>query len=376
MPNSLTLRLDRHVINLLGNSALDFWQRNTAFTSVADATVTADRFRFLKNGTMVYDVNRDAADVPTFAQAGFQFNYSMRINITTAQASLSAANRVAFYQALEGQDYMLLHGGKSCRLQFWVKMSLAGTYSAGLQNSAQTRSYAKTFTISASEANTWVKKTVDIVTDNTGTWLFDNNVGLYAYVCLAAGTSYQVTADGVWETTTAPGKIASASTTNFASSTSNVCRMTGFMLVEGDYTSGNVDFDFRRAGRNIGDELMKCQRYTHRPSFDTQVSGSGGAVYGSGGFVSASLAVFFVPFPVNMRAIPTFSYSGASSGVNVFSSSGGTASQAAVTGTPNYNFSSSAAVYLACSAGGTAGFQACLVNNSTTTAYIQFDAEL
>lgn len=294
------------------NGGFDVWQKQFTFTGVTDGLLTADRLRAYKNGTMVYDINRDTSDFPTFAQAGFQFAASLRVNITTAQASVTGNNRIMLGYAIEGHDYQKFHGGRFITVQFWVKLNVVGTYSVGLQSTNQDRSYHANFTISSGESGNWVKKTVVLVTDNTGTYNFTTGAGLFINIVLASGSTYQGT-DNTW---TATGQnLSSTSQANFASSTSNVARFTGFMIIDGDAT--NYDVRFRRCGRNIQDETAMCHRYFYQPNSDMISNfNANPAQVGSGVATSTTQAQVTIPFPTRMRTRPTLTFSGSGNFLN------------------------------------------------------------
>jgi hypothetical protein len=370
--SGLTPRAEKNVQNEWINGGLDFWQRGTTFTSIANAAVCADRLRYLKTGSMVVDVNKDTSDFPTFAQSGFNFAQSMRVNITTAQPSLGTSDKMQFYYPVEGYDYQKLHGGKTVRLQLWIKINVVGTYSISLMNSASNRSYVGSFSISAGESGAWVKKFVDLVTDNTGTWLFDSGLGAYVMITLAAGTALQTT-PGVWNGSALFGATGQA---NFASSTSNVARMTGFMLTEIDAAQANstaLDFDFRRCGRTIGEESRLALRYYQHGN--TNFSATNGLNYLTGGIMYGSTSGGICHrFGIPMRATPTVS-TPVLSNVGAYNNGGGAV---ALTSLNLVSGSSGEFLYIGIgSAGGwTGGNAVAIANTSGTYGDILFDAEL
>lgn len=259
---SLSPRLDAlqaQAQNLIINGNFDFWQRGTTFTRTAQPAfagyIAPDRFRHNQGGgTTSYTINRQA-DVPTLSESGFQSTYSLRyLN------SASTSTWLVFDYFIEGSDYANIHG-KPFRLQFWAKTSVAGTYGITLQNSAETRAYSTTYTISS--ANTWQRVTLDIVGDSSGTWLFDNGAGMKIQWVLNNGTgAVTATANNVWESTAA--RQPAGSFAAFGTTVGATFQLAQVMLTPGDFTSGgasNVELPFRRAGKTIGDELRLAQRY-------------------------------------------------------------------------------------------------------------------
>lgn len=235
--------------NYIINGAMDYWQRNTTFTSVVTNTYVADRFVYDKVGTMVHTITRDT-DVPTLAQAGFVFPYSMRLNLTTPDTSIAATDDCRITQKIEGQVFAPL-AAKTTTLSFWVKATLAGTYPVSFRNSANDRSYVTTFVINTS--NTWERKTITLTQDQSGTWLYDTGIGLRISISLAGGTSVQAPALNTWLS----GNFTShSSCVNGVNTGATDFKITGIQLEEGQSAS-----NFERAGGNALNELSLCQRY-------------------------------------------------------------------------------------------------------------------
>lgn len=290
--------------NIVINGALEFWQRGTSFAAAADGAL-ADRFKLGKNGTMAVTIDKQT-DAPTYSQCGFSLQSCLRILTTTAQASISAANYFFLEQRIEGNNYQPLHG-KPFRLQFWVKSNKVGVGTVCFTNSATNRTYLASYTINS--INTWEKKVIDLVGDSTGTWLFDNTIGLRLQWALACGSTYQNTT-GSW---LAGNYLSSSTQTNFFDTLNNDFRITGVQLVPGQF-SASVDLPFQRAGGTIGGELALCQRYYERIS---QTTMSGGSDYytavGLACIEGASNAYMFIPYKVTKRvpvSIPTTDTSG------------------------------------------------------------------
>ena len=235
--------------NFIINGAMDFWQRGTSFAAIANATYSADRFQYVKTGTMVHTVSRDT-DVPTTTQASAIFPYSYRANLTTPQTSIGTGDFCAIAQKIEGNNISLVYG-RTVTLSFWVKATTTGTYAVSFRNSDFSRSMVRTYTISTT--NTWEKKTMTLTLDTSGTWLSDTGVGLYVSFVLAAGTTLQTSTLNTWLS----GNFLSTSTAvNGVNTGATDLRITGIQLEESSEAS-----NFERAGRTILDELTLCQRY-------------------------------------------------------------------------------------------------------------------
>lgn len=304
---SLAPRLDQLERNLIINGNFDFWQRfvpGVTSQSITTSQYVADRTRTFNNGTFsgVGTVSQ-STDVPTVAQSGFQSRYSFLITKSAGAISPASTDYLYHSHKIEGQDYAQIHGAKNIRLQFWVKSNITGIYSVGLTNSASTRGYAAEYTILA--ANTWEKKTLDIVTDNSGTWLFDTGVGLELGFSLSQGSNYRIS-PGAWTPLGGLG-IAPCSTNqvNWAQAGTNTFYLAQIMLIPQNFLSAvasTADIPFARAGHNIARELQMCQRY-----FFSRVSDSNtGSLMASGGAVTTGQILCGLSFPVTMRSTPTF----------------------------------------------------------------------
>ena len=251
----------------------------------------------------VYLVDRWNQREDTAAQLSFQqvsdgpagFVNSMKVTVTTADASIGASDYSMFRQFIEATNTADLGWGsasaKTITLSFWVKSSVTGTYGGRLANNAVDRIYVFTYTISA--ANTWEYKTITIAGDTSGTWLTDTLIGIRVDFCLTAGTDWSGSA-GSWGSTnyfTVTGNTPLISTLNAT------WYITGVQL-----EVGSVATPFER--RDYGTELSRCFRY-----FQMISSGNNSAlpiqfIGQSGG---ASTAPFGnMPLVSAMRTAPTF----------------------------------------------------------------------
>lgn len=276
--------------NVLINGNFDFWQRGISFAGISNASYGADRFQYGKIGSMVHTVSRDTS-VPTFAQSGFQSQYSSKSLITTAQVSIAAGDYCAHLYKIEGYDYAPLHG-KPCRLQFWVRNSIVGTYSVAIKNAANTRSLICTYTVNV--ADTWERKIIDFIADTNASYTFDNTAGLVFLFTLAAGTTFQTPTLNAWQT----GNFLAANTqVNGVASIGANFQIAQLQIVQGVFTDA---LPFRRAGRNIQDELAMCQRYFEiwRPS---DAFGHFGLV----GITATNSGIVYYTYKVSKRVRPT-----------------------------------------------------------------------
>ncbi|NBV06797.1 MAG: hypothetical protein EBS06_06135 [Proteobacteria bacterium] len=278
--------------NTIINGDFNIWQRGTSFASVSDGTYTADRWRYTKvNTTAIHTISR-STDVPTFAQAGRAFNYSISIDCTTADASVAANDYAAITQLIEGYNFLPL-AQKTFTLSFWVKATKAGIYCLGFMNSAVDRSYVGEYTINA--ANTWEKKEITIsASPSAGTWNYTNGVGLYVNFTLMSGSTRQGTAN-IWQT----GEYeATSNQVNACDSTSNNLKLCGVGL-----EVGSVATDFEN--RSYTQELIMCQRHYEKSYEHDVFAGSNSAAGLVSGRAIATTIDQMVPFKVSKRVAPS-----------------------------------------------------------------------
>jgi hypothetical protein len=226
----------------------------------------------------------------TTAPTGFV--NSLKIAISTADASLAVTQNLTLIQRIEGYNIADLGWGtanaKTVTLSFWVYSSLTGTFGGVLKNSASNRSYPFTYTISS--ANTWTQASITIAGDTTGTWLTTNGIGIQLCFGLGAGTDRSGTA-GAWNAnnnTSATGAV-SVVGTNGAT-----WYVTGVQLEAGTTAS---PFEYRQ----YGTELALCQRYAIKYNTEATVY----SFIGTGFATSTTNANISLPLPVQMRTAPT-----------------------------------------------------------------------
>ena len=233
--------------NVIINGDFNLWQRNTSFTSIADQQYSADRWIYGKSGAMVHDISR-STDVPTVAQAGRGFNYSLLIDCQTIDNSISATDYCVIEQRIEGYNFLPL-AQKPLTLSFWVKATKTGIHCAYIKNLGGDKTYVAEFTINASD--TWEFKTINFpASPSAGTWNYSNSIGLSIGFTLTCGSNLQTT-PGAWQNN---GAIGSSNQVNACDSASNNFRICGVQL-----ESGSVATDFEQ--RNFQQELILCQRY-------------------------------------------------------------------------------------------------------------------
>ena len=234
--------------NKIINGSFDYWQRATSFAAIANNAYHADRFHYAKAGAMVHTITR-STDVPSSSSSV----YSLLATTTTIDSAIASTDFVCVLQHIEG-NVLRSFKGKKMVMTFWVKAFKTGTYCVSVRNGNASRSLVLEYTVNAS--NTWEKKTLRFTHDSTGTWAYDNTIGLTAVFVIASGSSFNTTA-GSWQS----GQyFATANQVNGVDSLSNTFQLADICMVEDNEGQTRVP-EFTFAGRDIFEELQLCMRY-------------------------------------------------------------------------------------------------------------------
>lgn len=280
--------------NAIINGDFNIWQRAASFVNAVDG-YTADRWTYGKSGSMVHDVSR-STDVPTVAQAGRLFNYSLLINCVTADITIDPTDVCIMQQRIEGFNFLPL-AQKITTLSFWVKATKAGIYCVSFRNSGFDKSCVAEYTIN--QADVWEYKTITIpASPVAGTWNYINGAGLRISFVIAAGSNYHAVADS-WQ----DGSLHSTSNqVNACDAISNSFKLCGTQL-----EAGEVATPFEQ--RSIQKELEFCQRY-YEKSYDINTSPGVitdlGKRIGHACYYGRVLSNIF--FKVKKRTTPTISH--------------------------------------------------------------------
>lgn len=243
--------------NVVINGDFNIWQRNTSFASIANGTYTADRYKYSKVGgvTAIHTVSQ-STDVPTVAQSNHLSNFSLKLAVTTSQASILTGHHIEILQAVEGFNWLAL-AQQSFIISFWVKSHKTGTFCLSCQNSGQDRSYVAEYTINV--ADTWEKKTIAVpASPSAGTWNYTTGAGLSINWTQACGATFQTTA-GAWQSGNFFG---TSNQVNNVDSTNDT-----FLLSQVQIELGGVATPFEI--RSYQQEIMLCQRYYEKTYNDT-----------------------------------------------------------------------------------------------------------
>ena len=354
--NNVTFR------NKLINGAMVIDQRNAgaSLAITTNAQYSVDRFAgsVYSSGTGRYSLQQS-----TTVPAGF--TNSLKMTVTTADASPTADYGYALQQSIEGLNCTDLNWGSAnastVTLSFWVYSSVTGNLPVVLLNSGFTRYYATTYSVAS--ANTWTKISLTIVGDTSGTWLTTNGGGIYINFGFGAGSNRTASTANAWSTSAYGGNLTSVTgATSVIATNGATWYVTGVQL-----EAGSVATAFEQ--RPYGTELALCQRYfqKYKNLNDTyQTSITQGTVYNS----STIYAV--IAHQVNMRTVPTLKYTAASDFANYTNSTSYTAS-AITLGQEIGTMSSEVSMTVTSAPAGYSVFVRALAGS---TKFLAFDAEL
>ena len=286
------------VRNLIINGDMRIAQRGTSSTGVTtDSYYTVDRYYTGGSTAGTWTISQDT-DVPT----GEGFANSLKLQCTTANASLSSGSYWAVHQRMEGQNLQHLNFGtssaKSLTASFWVKSNKTGTYIIQFEDLDNNRSRASSYTINS--ANTWEKKVLTFEGDTGGGFDNDKNASLDMYIWLAAGSGYQSgTLPSTWKAQVAGDRAVGQ--VNLADSTSNYINITGVQLEVGDTAT---PFEHRPYDM----ELARCQRYFSTSYGNNPVgTNTWDGTFAGRNYDTSSRSenVVNIHYPVQMRTLPT-----------------------------------------------------------------------
>lgn len=274
------------------NGAMNVWQRGTSDDTASSGDYTCDRWNLQFAGL---DGNVDWDQETSSTPDGFA--YALKVSTDASETSLDSLDYLKVSQRFEGQDLQHLQkgtlGAKSLTLSFWVKSSVASTYTIEIEDRDNSRGISKSYTIDT--ADTWEYKSVVFEGDTSSPYTNDANESLRMSFYLDSGSGYTTgTFSTVWSST-ADVDERIYDTTGWLESSSPEFYLTGVQLEIGDTATA---FEHR----SYGDELARCQRYYYK----RERTGSSDPYVGIGQAVSSAATYVFIQHPVQMRAQPTF----------------------------------------------------------------------
>jgi hypothetical protein len=321
--------------NVVINGNYDIWQRGTTFASAGAGVYTADRFTSTLNGTGINLTVTQDTSVPNLNSI-----YSMKYTQTSAATSI--VEYATRYWA-ETQD-AIRFAGKTVTLSFWYKSNKTGTHGARLGIAVQAGGADASVGFNVVAANTW----------QYITWTTAAPFGSITAINTAPNAGIGFIDIGF--------RVGGAGPVGFTSIASGDY----FQISQLQLELGSVATPFSRAGGTLQGELAACQRY-----FYSIGTASGIESICNGTYYSSTAFYGVISYPVPMRTAAPSVTVGTAGSFTVLSNGASravTSVSTQWTGQNAYtlNFNTSAAT------AGNGGW----VQNSATSGYLQFSAEL
>jgi len=350
--------------NIVYNGAMQVAQRATSATGLgANATTntypTVDRWNTFHGGTTAgrFTMTQTADGPSGFANC-------MKLDCTTADASIAAGEEFLISQKLEGQDLQAICKGTSDAKQLvvsWYAKGTPKTYGIEMYDNDNTRHFTNTWTVTSS----WQRFTQVIPADTTGAFDDDNALSLYILFWLHAGSNFTSgSSASSWASVTAANRAVGVG--SFFSSTDNELFITGIQM-----EVGSVATPFEH--RSFGEEEELCKRY-----FVKHKANSPYDRFGTGGAVTTDDAQFVFKFYPSLRTAPTLTTGTLSHLGGTNRANGAVAIGTALSIDTNSDGPLSCVVEANDYSGDplTAGEVTHLIANNNVAAFVAFDAEL
>ena len=342
--------------NIVTNGAMQIAQRSASVTGIGAAAgyFTLDRWNINTDSSAGRFTMTQTADGPS------GFANCLKLDCTTADASIAADEIMYIQQRFEGQDLQQLKKGtsdaESVTVSFYVKANAAFDFVLELHDADNSRNVHKLFATTTG----WVRHELTLPADTTGALDDDNARSLELNFWLHAGSNYTSgTLNTAWASSTSANRAAGID--SFFSSTDNNFFITGVQMEIG---SQATNFEHR----SYGEELALCQRY-----FYQDVKGVTQEI-SVGWYYSSSAISWIVNFPVPMRASPTMAYSGPTDGFTIYRDSAADNFTALTIENVNYQYTR-ASMFNNNQVSGTAG-QAGVVRATNAACLVSFSADL
>ena len=293
--------------NMVINGAMNVAQRSASVTGLGASAgyFTVDRWKLDFNATAGRLTMTQTADGPNGISAN-----CVKLDCTTADASIAAGEYLMFETRFEGQNLQRIGKGKvgaqQITFSFYVKANAAFTFGIELFDNDNTRQITKLFDTTAD----WVRHEITFpadVDDGSSPFDDDNARSLLATFWLHSGSTF---AGGTlntasWANVTNANRAAGID--SFFSSTDNNFFITGVQM-----EVGPVATEFEQ--EEISTTLTKCQRYFQILAKHGLGSGGGNAMVGMGGMYNDAYLTCPLRFPVQMRTHGTLT-SGSATGI-------------------------------------------------------------
>ena len=353
--------------NMVINSAMNVAQRSASVTGIGanyGGYFTVDRWRiYAENGAGRLTMTQ-TADGPNGISAN-----CIKLDCTTADASIAAGEILLLKQTFEGQNLQRIGSGvagaKQITVSFYVKASAGFTFGCELDNHDNTRQCTKLFDTTTD----WVRHEITFpadVDDGSSPFDDDNAASLGMFFWLHAGSSFT---SGTLNTASFADDGTStraAGIDSFFSNTANNFFLTGVQL-----EVGPVATEFEQ--EDITTTLTKCQRY-----YQKQIAtGSAFERFGNGFANTTGNFNTIIPMQVPMRATPAIETTGTVGNYGVYHANAVTAATGiAIDGNADGHAKQVGVNIADSNSGFTVGRSGMFIANNTVAAFIALSAEI
>jgi hypothetical protein len=246
---------------LIINGDMAVSQRGSSATNkTASGYYTCDRWNLSISSAGTWTQTKESLTSGDAHADGF--STSLKMDNTTADGSLGAADYNQITYKFEGQDLQLLKKGsanaKKVTVGFWIKATKTGTNILEFYDNTNSRQVSQSYTISTT--NTWEYKVVNFPADTTGSLTNNNAQQAVLVFWLGAGSNYTSgTLNTSWASATNANRAVGQ--VNNSDSTSNNWEITGVQMEVGEYTSSTLP-PFQH--ESYADNHYRCLRYYYR----------------------------------------------------------------------------------------------------------------
>lgn len=281
--------------NILINGDFNVSQRKTSDDSLDNREYPMDCW-FYRRAHAARHSYEKSTDTPTIEESGHKSNYSLKLEVVTADTNIDNNDYSFIAQPIEGQKYSE-YVGLDMVLSFLVKSSLPGTYCVAFTNMTD-KSCVVEYDILA--ANTWELKAISVPLNYSGgTWNTTNGLGLLIVFTLAGGPLYQTPNVGTWED---GYYFSSANQINSTQVVGNT-----FQLSQVQFKQGTVVTAY--SGVHFPTEVSLCQRYYEKTYSHDIIPGTNSTE----GVIplprsTTKVSSWSFPYKVEKRVLPTITF--------------------------------------------------------------------
>jgi hypothetical protein len=216
--------------------------------------------------------------------------YACTFTVVTPQ-TLAAADGYYLKQGIDSANFNDALWGtanaKAVTVSFWVKGTVAGTYSFALSNTTGNRSYVTTYTVTTS----WTQVVLTIPGDTAGTWSHSGTAGVRIIFDLGQGTTHTTASTNAWTTFTSITGFAASGSVVFAAQVAT--STLSFSCIQLEVSP--VATPFEQRGADV--EVAMAQR------FDYALNGVGAGYFpGYGVANNVNTVNIFIPTPFQYRS--------------------------------------------------------------------------